>query len=429
MPGDGGRVAVEMIVEDGRVPAAMLRATQPAGVVFALGWVMAELFDPRRRVSVTDSTPAFSPVTQLPLVADLAKDQKLVYLAAQLSELVRWFPALRRPLRLVTTQTNKKKASVAAEDLATAEAADEAQADDVVHAAAADAAVAAAPFSETEFLAAVTGLNQAILDEFADDAERSSAYQLGLSLSDLVWLPSIGAPGAEASPAGGPSGLFGLFARSHLAAVQTLLSGAGKQLPSGAATIVSRSLDNWADWIDVNSARIKSPGADTWSPGADTVLHALRVQGWVWRSVLIADPEVAVQPSMGAWVQAGSSIARAARMIGGVIVRRFWPLVVIALVALGGLLYLVISSLSGASQVWASLVTVAAVVGSGTWGLGSGVSQAFDGVGYEIWSAAKLDASAWGVTWLPALTASRVERARLEVRGVAMPQIRKNLDR
>jgi hypothetical protein len=429
MPGEGGRVAVEMIVEDGRVPAAMLRATQPAGVVFALGWVMAELFDQRRRVSVTESTPPFDPVTQLPLVADLAADPKLVYLAAELSELLRWFPALRRPLRLVTAQTNKKKAAIAAENLANAEAADEAQADDVVHAEAADAAVAAAPFSATELLDAVTGLNQAILDEFADDAERSSAYQLGLSLSDLVWLPRIAGPGEEASPASRPSGLFGLFARSHLATVQTLLSGAGTQLPSGAATIVSRSLDNWADWLDVNSARIKSPGADTWSPAADTVLHALRVQGWVWRSVLIADPEVAVQPSMGAWVQAGSSIARAARMIGGVIVRRFWPVVVIALVALGGLLYLVISNLSGASQVWASLVTVAAVVGSSTWGIGSGVSQAFDGVGYEIWSAAKLDAAAWGITWLPALTVSTVERAKLEVRGVAMPQIRKNLDR
>jgi hypothetical protein len=374
-------------------------------------------------VSVTERTPPFNPVTQLPLIADLAADPKLVYLAAEVSELLHWFPALRRPLRLVTAQTNKKKAAIAAENLATAGAADEATAADVARSAA-----VAAPFSETEFLAAVTGLNQAILDEFADDPERISAYQLGLALSDLVWLPYIAGPGEE-SLASRPSGLFGLFARSHLAAVQTLLSGAGKQLPSSAATIVSRSLDNWADWLDVNSARIESPGADTWSPDADTVLRALRVQGWVWRSVLIADPEVAVQPSMGAWVQAGSSIARAARMIGAVIVRRFWPLVVIALVALAGLLYLVISNLSGASQVWASLVTVAVVVGSGTWGLGSGVSQALGGVGYEIWSAAKLDAAAWGVTWLPALTASTVERARLEVRGVAMPQVRKNLDR
>jgi hypothetical protein len=425
--GEGGWVTAAMMLrEGGRVPAALLRAEQPAGAVFALGWVMAELFDPRRRVSATVRQPPFDPETQLPLVTDLAADPKLVFLAAELAEYLHWFPDLRRPLRLVTAQANKKKAAVAAENLATAEAADEAQPDDVVQAEVA-AAATVAPFSETEFLAAVTGLNQAILDAFADDPERLSAYQLGLSLSDLVWLPSIAAPGHE-SPAGRPSGLFALFARPHLATVHTLLSGAGSQLPSGAATVVSRSLDNWADWIDVNSARLKAPGGDEWSTEAEVVLRALRVQGWVWRSVLIADPQVAVQPGMGAWVQAGSSIARAARMTSEVIVRRFWPLVAIGLAALGGLLYLVISNLSGASQVWASLVTVAAVVGSGSWSLSSAVSQAFDGIGYEIWNAAKLDASAWNITWLPALTATRSERAKLDRRGVAMPQLRKNLD-
>ena len=111
-----------------------------------------------------------------------------------------------------------------------------------------------------------------------------------------------------------------------------------------------------------------------------------------------------------------------------VFLRRFWPLVLIALAALGGLLYLVISNLSGASQVWASLVTVAAVVGSGSWGLGSALSSAFDGIGYEIWNAAKLDASTWNVTWLPALPAVRGERTKLDRRGVAMPQIRASLD-
>jgi hypothetical protein len=273
----------------------------------------------------------------------------------------------------------------------------------------------------------VTGLHEAILDGFADDPERLSAYQVGLSLSDLVWLPSAAAPGRDSS-ASRPSGLFGLFARSHLATVHTLLSGAGTQLPSGAATIVSRSLDNWADWIDVNSARMKSADADAWSQEADVVLNALRVQGWIWRSVLIADQEVSVQPSMGAWVQAGSAIARAAREIGAVIVRRFWPLVVIGLVTLGGLLYLVISNLSGASQVWASLVTVAAVVGSGSWSLGNALSAAFDGIGYDIWNAAKTDAASWNITWLPALSATSAERSELARRGVAMPQIRKNLD-
>jgi hypothetical protein len=423
--------------EDGQFPAVMLRAAQPAGAVFALGWVMAELFDPRRRVSVTVRTPPLNPDTQLPLVADLAADPKLVFLAAELSELLRWFPRLHRSLRFVTRQTDRKKAAVVAENLVTAEAAvqasdavlgdDTALADDTMREAAAAAALAEADFSETEFLVALTGLHQAILDEFADDPERLSAYQLGLSLSDLVWVPVIAAPG-EDSPANRPSALLSLFARPHLATLHTLLSGAGSQLPSGAATVVSRSLNNWADWIDVNSARIKSPGADVWGPSADVVLSALRVQGWVWRSVLIADPDVAVSPSMGAWIQAGSSIVRAAREIGGTIVRRFWPLVVLALITLGGLLYLVISVLSGVAEVWASLATVAAVLGSGTWGVSSGISSSFSGVGYEIWNAAKLDASAWGITWLPAMTATVAQRAKLEQRGVAMPQLRKSLD-
>ncbi len=411
--------------DGGEVSAAMLRATQPAGAVFALGWVMAELFDPRRRVNVTVQTPPFNPDTQLPLVADLAADPKLIFLAAELSELLQWFPHLHRPLRLVIHQTDRKKAAVAAENLATAQAAD--QADDAAYAEAAIAAVAEAAFSEAEFLAAVTGLHQAILDGFADEPERLSAYQLGLSLSDLVWLPSSATPGKD-SPDSKPSALLGLFARPHLATVQTLLSGAGTQLPSGTATMVSRSLGNWADWIDVNTGRIKPAGLDNWAPGADVVLDALRVQGWIWRSVLVADPEVAVQPGIGAWVHAGSSIARAARLVSGVILRRFWPLVVLGLVTLGGLLYLVISSLSGASEVWASLATVAAVLGSGTWGMTSGVSSALSGVGYEVWNAAKLDAAAWGITWLPAVSPTTAERAKLEMRGVAAPQLRKSLD-
>jgi len=415
--------------EVGEFPVERHRAVQPAGAVFALGWVMAELFEPRRRERVTVRQPPFDPEVQLPLADDLAPDPKLVFLADELAEYLHWFPPLAKPLRRVTTQTGKRRAAIAAENLATAQAAEEAA--EPKGAAAGDAvyreAAADTPFSETELLAAVAALNQAILDHFADDPQRLSAYQLGLALSDLVWLPAIAAPGKE-SPASRPSALFGLFARPSMAGVQTLLNGAGAQLPAGTAAIVSKSLDNWADWIDVNSGRIKSPVADTWAPDAGTVLQALRVQGWVWRSVLVADQEVTVQPSMGAWVEAGSAIARAAAKVSAAVLRRFWPVVLIALAALAGLLTLVIVNLSGASQVWASLVTVAAVVGTSGWGLGSGVSQALSGVGSEVWNAARADAAAWNVTWLPALAATRVERAKMDRRGVPVPHVRKSLD-
>jgi len=408
-------------------------AVPPPGTIFSLGWLMAELFDPRRRVGSTVRQPPFDADVQLPQVPDLGPDAKLVFLAADLTELVWWYQRLAGPAAAVTGQTDKLKAVVAAEAVSVADAAAAADgAGDAVFSAAAAAAPTVtdgdAVFSADAFLAAVVELNQAILDEFADTPERLSAYQLGLALSDLTWLPSKPQPGPQPSAASRPSALVASFSRGQLARTKTLLDGAGSQLPASVAAIVSQSLDNWADWLDVNAASFTQSGADAWSDKADIVLDALRVQGWVWYSVLIADPEVSAAPSMGAWIQAASSIARATAKISGVVLRRFWPLVLLALAALGGLLALVIVNLSGASQVWASLATVAAVVGASGVGIGSGVSSAFDGVGYEIWSAAKLDASAWNVTWLPAMASTAVERVKLDSRGVAAPRIRKNLD-
>ena len=397
-------------------------AVPPPGTIFSLGWLMAELFDPRRRVSSTVRQPPFDADVQLPQVPDLGPDPKLVFLAAELTELVKWYPALAGKTAKVSAETDKLKAAVDAQDASVGEGAVAASSG------VAQAAAAGAPFSEATLLNAVAELNQAILDEFADDAERLNAYQLGLALSDLTWLPRLAEPGQAISEANKPSVLSGLFSRPQMAAVKTLLNGAGSQLPPSAAAIVGGSLDNWADWLDVHMADITATGADAWSSKAGLVLDALRVQGWVWRSVLIADPEVSMAPSMGAWVQAGSSIARATRMMASAVLRRFWPLVVVLLAALGGLLYLVIANLSGISQVWASLVTVFVLVGGGGVGLGSGVSQSFGGVGYEIWAAAKLDASVWTATWLPALTASAIQRTKLDRLGVAAPQIRKNLD-
>jgi hypothetical protein len=353
----------------------------PVGSVFALGWLMAELFDSRRRKSPDDRQPRFSETVQLPLVYDLDDAQLLTFLVTDLHDLLAAYPAV---------SDDRVRAEAVRNQPGSAE-----------------------PFDQASFDHEVRDLHLAILDQLADDQQQLSAYQLGLALSDMCWLPAVD----------GLDSFIGMFRRGQVAAMQTWLNGAGSAIPPSTAAIVGQSLSHWADWIDVNVPRIRAE-----STNADMVIRALRVQGRVWHSVLTADPDVSTDPGMGAWVQAGAAIERAARMLSFSIFRRFWPIVVAAAATLAGLLYLVIANLSGASQVWASLATVTVVLGSGGFGLGSGVSRAFSGVGYEIWNAAKLEAQAWNITWLPSMRQRAMQRAELEGRGVAVPRIRRNVD-
>jgi hypothetical protein len=345
---------------------------------------MAGLFDDRRRRILDVRQPPFSQAVQLPLVADLDDADLLKFLVTDLHDLL-------RPYHDVSDA--RVQAEAAKRQPGSAE-----------------------PFDKAVFDREVNALHLAILDRLADDQQQLNAYQLGLALSDMCWLP-------------GPQGLdpmTGMFRRDQIAAMQTWLNGAGTAIPQSTGAIVGQSLGHWADWIDVNAATLRAAGPGTTQ--ATTVISALRVQGAVWHSVLTADPDVSLNPAMGAWVQAGSAMVRAVRMVTGVILRRFWPVVLIALAALAGLLYLVIANLSGASQVWASLVTVIAVVGAAGGGIFGGVSRALGGVGYDIWNAARREAQVWSITWLPAMTQGVRQRATLESRGVAAPNIRKNLE-
>ncbi len=374
--------------ENGQVPPVQVAIPVPpaVGSVFALGWLMAELFDGRRRASVADRQPPFDAAVQLPLVADLDPYDLLNFLVADLHDLLEPFPGV-------------SDAEIRAEATKEPGGAD--------------------PFDVGTFDGAVGNLHLAVLDQLADDLQQLNAYQLGLALSDMCWL---------VTPDGGPETFISIFRRDQVAAMQTWLNGAGSAIPPTTAAIVGQSLTKWADWVNVNAPNLRAKNANTWTASGDAVVSALRMQGTIWHSALTADPDVSLNPAMGAWVQAASAIARATRTVTLTILRRFWPIVAVTAAALAGLLYLVISNLSGASQVWASLVTVAAVVGCGGAGLGSGVSRAFGGIGFEVWSAAKLDAQAWNVTWLPALPQTPVQRGQLGNRGVAVPLLRRNVD-
>jgi hypothetical protein len=342
----------------------------PPGTAFALGWLMAGLFDDRRRRILDVRQPPFSQAVQLPLVADLDDADLLKFLVTDLHDLL-------RPYHDVSDA--RVQAEAAKRQPGSAE-----------------------PFDRAVFDREVNALHLAILDRLADDQQQLNAYQLGLALSDLCWLP--GAAGVDS--------MTGMFRRDQIAAMQTWLNGAGTAIPQSTGAIVGQSLGHWADWIDVNAQTLRAAGAGT--AQATTVISA--------------DPDVSLNPAMGAWVQAGSAMVRAVRMVTGVILRRFWPVVLIAVAALAGLLYLVIANLSGAGQVWGSLVTVIAVVGAAGGGIFGGVSRALGGVGYDIWNAARREAQVWSITWLPATAQGVRQRVTLESRGVAAPNIRKNLE-
>jgi hypothetical protein len=356
----------------------------PPGSIFALGWLMAELFDDRRRRMLDVRQPAFSQAVQLPLVADLDEADLLKFLVTDLHDLLKPYPDVSGA---------RVQAEAARMQPGSAE-----------------------PFDKAGFDREVRTLHQAILDRLADDQPHLDAYQLGLALSDMCWLP---APG-------GLDTFVAMFRRGQVAAMQTWLNGAATAIPPATGAIVGQSLGHWADWVDVNVPKLRAAGAA--SAEMNTIVSALRVQGAVWHSVLTGDPDVSLSPEMGAWVQAGSAMAQAARTLCLTIIRRFWPVLVIALAALVGLLYLVIANLSGVGQVWASLVTVFVVVGGVGGSLFGGVSRSIGGFSYDIWNAARREAQAWSVTWLPPMRQGTMDRARLADRGVAAPQIRTNIE-
>jgi hypothetical protein len=338
-----------------------------AGSVFALGWLMAQLFGPLLHHRGSDSPD------HLPTVAELPGQDRLQLALAELDALLKPYPDL--------------------------------SGEDVRNTAGHDG-----------FPAAVRALHLQILRKFAGAHCQLTAYQLGRALNDTCWLPD---------KEHGAQFFLTQFGRFRLATLQTWLAQAGEALAPMSAATVSRSLQIWQDWADVNASGVTAG----WETAHRSVVAALRVQGRVWHALLVGHTDISGQVSADAWVQAGKSVLRTARMLTIEIVRRFWPAVVIVAAATGGLLYLAIANSSGSAKVWTSLVTVVAALGLSGAGLRSTAGRAVAGLEQSIWRAASLDARAWSVTWLPTVRQSRKQRYRLSRRGVAAPQARTALER
>jgi hypothetical protein len=101
--------------------------------------------------------------------------------------------------------------------------------------------------------------------------------------------------------------------------------------------------------------------------------------------------------------------------------RRFWPVAVVIVAAIGGLLYLAQANTAGTSRVWTSLVTVAGGFGLTGASLQAAAKRTGAAIEQPLWQTAEIDARAWAVTWLPTIPMGPIRRHRLSRRGVAVP--------
>jgi hypothetical protein len=341
----------------------------PAGSVFSMGWLMAQLFGPLQHRRGNENR------AHLPTVAELDADYQMELAFRELKD-------------LLSPHVGLSSAGIE---------------------------IAWKSPGHEGFTAAVTALHREILGQLVNDPPQLNAYQLGRALSDTCWLPSEQA---------GPEFFLREFSRHRLATLQTWLAQAVGTFPALSAATVSKSLQNWQDWADVNAPRIQSG----WATVHRSVVAALRTQAWAWHALLAGQADSTSPASLDAWAHAGQSILRTTRILILAILRRFWPIVVVLAAATGGLLYLAIANSSGTAKVWTSLVTVAAALGVTGGSLRAAAKRAVSGFEQDIWHAASLDARAWSATWLPTLPQSPLQQYRLASRGVALPQARNSLE-
>jgi hypothetical protein len=349
-------------------------STFTPGSMFSVGWLMARLFGARQQPIWPPPSQAGGTPPHLPAVAELDPEHQVQVAVAELQDLLSVY------------------FSLSAADVMTAWESGNAEA----------------------FAAAVTALHLELLMQLAANPGQSNAYQLGRALSDACWLPSQA----------GPDFFLREFGRNNLATLQTWLTQAGDALAALPAAAVSRSLENWQDWADVNA----SPLTSNWSTAHEIVVTALRTQGQAWRAQLAGQADSSGPISPDAWVHAGQSMLRTSRTLTLTAVRRFWPIMVVVAAATGGLLYLAIANSTGTARVWTSLATVAAALGVTGASVRAAAIRAASGIEHDISQAASLDARAWSITWLPTMPQSRLRRYRLARRGVDAPHIRARLE-
>ena len=288
---------------------------------------------------------------------------------------------------------------------------------------------------------ALAAFNQEILDALATAApELQRAYELGRSLRDTVNPPRD--PKAATPP---PDALAGQLSHWRVSTLQEWLVTLAAEFPQYTGAIVAASLGRWSDFAAVTLGTPAAPtgagaqpagtgtqttgavkqagtGRQGWltKPGrlrgetqtdlAERMYDYLLPQGDVWLMLLTGARSTDGLLTPEGYVAAGEAALRRSARIVRRVIQHYWPVLAIIAAALGGLLFLAITSLGGAAKVWTTIATVAGSLGISARTIMSTVARLASEAEKPVLTAAEEDAMAWAITTLP--------RVSLNTRGV-----------
>ncbi len=262
--------------------------------------------------------------------------------------------------------------------------------------------------AERDFKAHLRDLHLAVLGVLAGAGlELELAYELGRSLRDTV--DPREDPRQKDSSA---TAVARQLARGRVAKLQEWLATLSAEFPPQVAAIVSASLGRWSDFAELTvgaASETKRTMADK-DKFAEHMRDYLLQQGDVWLMLLVGVRSTGGLLTPEGYVAAGeAALRRSARIIRGVLAH-FWGAALCLAAALGGVLYLAIAQLNGASQVWTSIAAIGSAMGISAQSIRMRISRLSTEAERPVLVAAEEDAKAWAITALP--------HADLTARGV-----------
>jgi hypothetical protein len=246
--------------------------------------------------------------------------------------------------------------------------------------------------------------------------EMQLAYELGRSLRDTANPPLEYATGPEPPvPA-----LSAQLARDRVAKLQEWLATLSPHFPDHAARVVATSLGRWSEFVAATVSMPKNRRKQGGPPAfATTICEYLLPQGDSWLMLLTGARPASGLLSPEGYVAAGELALRRSAAIARRILRHYWAAMVIVAAALGGILYLAASNLSGAAKVWTSIGAIGGYLGISANAIRSRTSGLAAEAGKPVFAMAEEDAMAWAITTLPAANLSYRGVQQLRKAGIA----------